>query len=139
VLNFTKDLEYALLCLTAMAQKKGVRVSANALSSEHGLSPSLISKILQKLNRAKLISSTAGVNGGYALQRDPETITIQDVASSLNDDLHMTDCESKDGCKRSEICLIRPTMHDIQKNIWSVLESTTLAAFVKSSKEPVAG
>ncbi len=132
--SFTKDTEYALLCLTTMGEKPGEPISARALADTHQISPSLVAKILQKLQRSAILASISGIRGGYVLTRPASSITIEDVVNALHGDPHLVNCSSKDGCERSTICRIGPAMRELQKDMWSVMENTTVADLMKKHR-----
>jgi Rrf2 family protein len=133
MVGFTKDIEYALLCLATMERNRNQLFSAALLAHQHEISPSLVAKILQKLHKAGLVQSTSGVYGGYELAKNGSDIRLNDVASAIKDDFHIIDCTSKDGCERSGFCAIRPGMKKVQDTIANVLNNTSVADLAATS------
>ncbi|MGF1428137.1 RrF2 family transcriptional regulator [Kitasatospora sp. LaBMicrA B282] len=75
-------VEWALHCcvvLTASSEP----VPAARLAALHELSGSYLAKQLQALSRAGLIHAVQGKSGGYALTRDPASITVLDVVEAV--------------------------------------------------------
>lgn len=76
-MKYSKATNYALHSMVHLAMesdREAVRVEDFA-SRQH-LSPSYLSRILTKLSKAGLITSTPGVNGGYQLLGSPDSCTF---------------------------------------------------------------
>jgi Rrf2 family protein len=84
-----------------------------------------MAKVLQKLVRKGLLESHAGPNGGYALARDPEKITLIEVLEALEGPLRLTPCEADD-CDQLEWCSIRDPLRGVKQRMVSVLVDTTI-------------
>ncbi len=127
MIGFTKDIEYALLCLSSMENCREKLFSAAALADAHSISPSLVAKILQRLHKAGIVNSVAGVRGGYSMAKSGNEISLNEVAGAIKEDFHVIDCVSKDGCARSSACSIKPGMQKVQTDISQILMNTSIA------------
>ena len=85
-----------------------------------------MSKVLQKLVRKGLLVSHAGPNGGYALARDAERISVIDVIEALEGPVQLTPCESADDCEQLHLCSIRDPLRAIKEKVVNVLVDTTI-------------
>ncbi|MDD5632413.1 MAG: Rrf2 family transcriptional regulator, partial [Methylococcales bacterium] len=80
------------------------------------------------LLNAKVLISTRGAKGGYALAKAPEKITIASVISALEGPIALTECSiSQQGCEQASGCEIRGNWGLINQTIHNALESVTLA------------
>ncbi|MBN2013099.1 Rrf2 family transcriptional regulator [candidate division KSB1 bacterium] len=140
MMRFSRKVEYALIALVYMSQKtNGDLTTARELSERYDISLELIGKLLQSLSKAKIIISTQGVKGGYALQQTPEKVNINDVIQAVDGPIHMTRCLKKsknEKCEREEFCNIKHKMGDIQKHIIEFLGGISLKEF--ASRVPAA-
>ncbi len=75
---FTKASEYALLSLILISQKSSP-VDVDTISNELKISKSFLAKILQNLAKEQILKSYKGANGGFALQADPQNISIKTI------------------------------------------------------------
>ena len=71
----TKKSEYALLSLISIAKSSEPK-NVDELSRELNISKSFLAKIMQNLAKQNLVISHRGVNGGFALNKSWENITI---------------------------------------------------------------
>ncbi|WP_204290805.1 RrF2 family transcriptional regulator [Micromonospora gifhornensis] len=71
--------DYAVRAMLAMAQQHPALVKAAALAASQDIPYSFLQGILLDLRRAGLLHSARGSDGGYALTRAPEEITVGDV------------------------------------------------------------
>ena len=74
----TKKSEYALLSLISIAKSEEAK-NVDVLSRELDISKSFLAKIMQNLAKHELVVSHRGVNGGFALKKSWEEITILEI------------------------------------------------------------
>jgi Rrf2 family protein len=76
---------YATVAMLALAEKYTARdvLPARLIAREHGIPNQFLGQILQQLRAVGLISSTRGANGGFYLQRSPESITVAEVVDAV--------------------------------------------------------
>ncbi len=84
MLRFTKRADYGLMAIHYIAVNDGFgAVSAKRIAEEFAIPPELMAKILQRLAKQRLVVSTNGPKGGYALARRPTEITVGQVIRAL--------------------------------------------------------
>ncbi|SRR5690606_19331137 len=131
MLKLSKKTEYALLAVKYIALKPECNcITAKEISSNYNIPYELLSKILQRLAKNKIIVSYQGIKGGYALAREAKDITLKDVISSI-EKIQITDCMkengSSDDCARFNCCQIRNPLSKVQHQIEKVFNSTTVS------------
>jgi len=73
--------KYALRALIYLGKfsEEDKRIGIKKISEDLGLSSPFLGKILQNLVKQKLLVSTKGPNGGFALAKDASEITLWDI------------------------------------------------------------
>jgi Rrf2 family protein len=126
----TRASEYAILSLIVLSKAKDP-LDSETLSTELFISKSFLAKILQSLAKADILKSYKGVNGGFVLNKAPETINMLDVMTSVEGKApavfecspSMHDCPSN----KAQICSIWPFLHKLQGKIDFFLAELSLA------------
>ena len=67
-------------------------VQIQDISRRQQISPRYLEQIFQSLKRAGLLKSKRGPQGGYALSRTPEEITVLDILNATEQDVLLVDC-----------------------------------------------
>ena len=142
MLRLSKLTDYATVILSFMARDNTHVHAAMEIASVTGIALPTVSKILKLLVNAKVLVSTRGAKGGYALARAPEKITIAAVICALEGPIALTECSiSQLGCEQASGCEIRGNWSLINQTIHNALESVTLADMIRPvrSQDPMWG
>lgn len=125
----TKKSEYALLSLVSIAKSnepKNVEVLANELN----ISKSFLAKILQNLAKHGILNSFKGNNGGFALKKSCEELTILEITTIAEEKTpSVFECTSSNGSCTSSyngMCTVFPLLANLQNKINGFLENLTL-------------
>ena len=125
----TKKSEYALLSLIAIAKSSEPK-NVDELSRELNISKSFLAKIMQNLAKQNLVISHRGVNGGFALNKSWENITILEIVVAAEEKTpSVFECSpSPDNCPNqvAMLCTIWPLLNNLQLKINDFLEKLTL-------------
>ena len=86
--------KYALRALIFLANfaEEDKRIGIKRISKELELTKPFLSKVLQNLTKQKLLVSTKGPNGGFALARDSSEITLWDIVIKVDGEEFFTNC-----------------------------------------------
>ena len=125
----TKKSEYALLSLISIAKSNEPK-NVDELSRELNISKSFLAKIMQNLAKQNLVISHRGVNGGFALNKSWENITILEIVVAAEEKTpSVFECSpSPDNCPNqvAMLCTIWPLLNNLQLKINDFLEKLTL-------------
>ena len=125
----TKKSEYALLSLISIAKSSEPK-NVDELSKELNISKSFLAKIMQNLAKQNLVISHRGVNGGFALNKSWENITILEIVVAAEEKTpSVFECSpSPDNCPNqvAMLCTIWPLLNNLQLKINDFLEKLTL-------------
>ena len=130
----TRASEYALLSLDKIRQSD-VPVGAEHLAAELCIPKSFLAKILQSLAKDDIITSHRGAHGGFALERELDTISIYDVVLAAEGKAAAVfDCtQYSDTCPNGSVggCSISPFLTQFQMRIDLFLRELTLEQIFK--------
>lgn len=134
--NGVEQSVYAILLLNLLSDK--AVLPGEAISQQLGTSPTYFQKLLRKLVSADLITSVAGVKGGFKLKKKPEEIRVYDVylaiegqqslysPSGILDDMLELD-------KEEECCLLTDLMDEAESTWKTVLKRETIASLYEET------
>ena len=125
----TKKSEYALLSLISIAKSEEAK-NVDVLSKELDISKSFLAKIMQNLAKHELVISHRGVNGGFALKKSWEEITILEIVVAAEERTPMVfECApSLQSCPNNKAmsCTIWPLLNNLQFKVNDFLQKLTL-------------
>jgi Rrf2 family protein len=129
MLRFTKRADYGLMAIHYIAVQEDLgAVSAKRIAEEFHIPAELLAKILQKLAKQRLITSTNGPKGGYVLARRPAEISVGDVVRALEGPVNIVSClEESSDCPQMARCNLRRPVQKIQAAITQVLDTMSLS------------
>jgi len=128
--------QYGLRAMIELTHRYGEGpVPLSDVAEAQGVSFPYLEQIMPLLKDARLVESTRGVYGGYALSREPNKITIGDIVRALEEGYIIAlkcipGTEVSDSCTRQDVCAARDVWKKMHDGIVEVLDSTTLADLV---------
>lgn len=85
------------------------------ISKKQDMPKSFVAKILQKLAKAKIVSLTRGVNGGFALRKKPSEITLLHLIEAVQGPIFINACVvDNKSCSRRSRCSVHPVWIEIR-------------------------
>lgn len=130
-----RNTDYALRAMVNLAGRYGGDVvSTRQLSREEGISYQYAAKIMQLLHGARLVKSTMGPHGGFALARAPEEVSLLDVIQAVQGSVSLNACFlDVDPCPRRAKCRISSKIAGLQEYIEKFMADITLQEFTEGS------
>ena len=84
-MNISTSVKYGLIAVGYIAKNsKDGYVQALRVSKEYNIPLDYLLKIMQQLNRANILNSKRGPNGGFCLARPSEEITLYDIVEAVD-------------------------------------------------------
>jgi Rrf2 family nitric oxide-sensitive transcriptional repressor len=90
-MRLSLQTDYSLRTLMFLASNPGRRHVAE-IATFYGISEAHVAKVVHHLSRMGYIRSQRGVGGGVELARSPDDITIGDVVTAVEGDVHLLQC-----------------------------------------------
>ena len=137
---FSKASEYGIRAVLYICSESngGKKTTINEIY-EHVEAPRhFTAKVLQKLSRAKLISSTKGVNGGFYLTSEQSKNSLFQIVNAIDGDALFTECGlGLKYCSATEPCPLHDQFMSIRTNLKKMMTGTSIqnmAVKIKSGK-----
>jgi Rrf2 family protein len=135
--------KYALKAMFALTALQGNELlQSNEIAEIQNIPKKFLDLILLELRRHGLVQSYRGQQGGYALARPPNMITLGNIVRVIDGPLAPIACASVTGYQRCadcdpDTCLVRYNMRKVRDAISAILDQTTLeeASRMKPKKQ----
>jgi len=127
MLRMGKLTDYATVVLASLAQEPARHRAAAELAERTRLSRPTVSKVLKGLQRAGMVISSRGSQGGYRLARDPELITAAQILDVFEGPIAITECSgAASQCGIERLCRVGSAWQRVNAAIRRALEDVTL-------------
>ncbi|MFN3635932.1 MAG: iron-responsive transcriptional regulator RirA, partial [Rhizobium rhizophilum] len=130
-----KQTNYAVRMLMYCAANSDQLSRIPEIAKAYGVSELFLFKILQPLNKAGLVETVRGRNGGVRLGRPAEKITLFDVVKVTEDSFAMAECFEDDGdvdCPLIDSCGLNSALRRALNAFFDVLSEYTIDDLVKA-------
>ncbi len=126
---------YALRMMVDLAlhRDEGV-VALKDIAARQHISKKYLEQIVPLLNRAELLRTIRGYQGGYALSKPPEKYTVREILQVTEGNLAPVAClQSGTVCDMRNSCPTLKVWDGLNKVITEYLEGITLADLIKNN------
>lgn len=133
---------YALRLMIDLAlHDTGKYISLKDVSERQNISVKYLEQIVTPLNRAGLLKSGRGAQGGYRLARKPSEYTAREILEAIEGSFAPITCLEDDEnlCENYESCATVEFWQGLYDVINQYLEGTTLEDFVEIQKNKMGG
>ncbi|MDT8900476.1 RrF2 family transcriptional regulator [Anaeroselena agilis] len=137
-MQFNQATDYAFRAMLHLAARPpGSIVSIQQLAASEAIPPRFLQKITRPLGKAGLIRSHRGVEGGFALARPAEEISLLDIITAVEGKLVVHRClAEREACNKhcTEECPVHATLARLQAQLVAGLRQANLAALVAEQR-----
>lgn len=124
----TRRTDYGIRALIHLANAGEGLAKAGDIGSAMEIPVGFLQQVLQELQRARLVTSRPGPNGGYALARPAEAITVREIVEALEGPFEAGECALRGGpCHWEEVCALHWVWSSARAALCEQLEQATLA------------
>lgn len=127
-----RDTDYAIkaLCFLAKGKKEKI-ISASELVKELKIPRPFLRKILQVLNKRRILKSYKGNGGGFSLAMPAKMIFLVDLIKIFQGEFQLNNCLFKRSiCPDVKVCLLKQKLEGIEKYVLSELESINIESLL---------
>ncbi len=138
-MKITKEADYALRIIEYLCiQGKDNRQGAKNIAFERKIPARFTLKILRKLVKCGIVHSYRGINGGYAIAKNPEDISMYDVISAIDGEIEINKCtaENPELCENNPDgnCPIKNELLRVQQNIKNEMAMIKFSDLIEDNK-----
>ena len=135
---------YGLRAMFDIAYHCGTEpVQIQDISRRQQISPRYLEQIFQNLKRAGLLKSKRGPQGGYALSRKPDEITVLEILNSTEQDVLLVDCagvtpkkrRSKTECPFEGKCVTQTVWEEANSLLDTLFGGLTLQTLCQRARD----
>src|ERR1700761_2281017 len=138
----SRRAKYAIRALVHLGRNRGkgplgIREVAETLAIPH----KFLEAILLDLRNEGFLQSRKGKQGGYFMERSPDTITVARIIRLIDGPLAAVPCVSQtaysrcDDCPDEKVCVIRWVMKDVRDSTAKILDSTSLDDLIDRAEQ----
>ena len=129
---------YGLKLMYELALRYGeLPVFLKDIASAHSISEKYLSKLVIPLRGAGLVSSFRGAHGGYALAREPRSITVREIVQVLEGKMTPATGSRRRGADAADAHPTEAVWTLLDKTVLQTLENVTLESLVQAGRESV--
>lgn len=129
---------YALrLMLDLAMNESGEPIRLKEVAERQGISDKYLEQIIATLNKAGVVKSTRGAQGGYSLKKAPSEYTVGMILRLTEGSLAPVACveEGEEVCDRCDGCATMKLWAKVNDAVNQVVDSVTLQDLVDWQKE----
>ena len=120
MLKLTRKLEYALIALRHMQDKRDTFISAKEIADMYLIPQELLAKTLQQMAKLNYIKAAQGPSGGYQLRKGLTKISLTKFIEDIEGPIGIVDCTINSDCVQLDNCNIRMPIKQINNNIRAI-------------------
>lgn len=126
----TRNTDYALRAICYISKQKDL-VSVDELVKQLGVPRPFMRKILQRLNREKILESYKGQGGGFRLIVLPKKINVIQIMGIFQKEVGLSECFLKKNiCPNRGKCILRKKIQIIENSVLGQLKKINIAALI---------
>lgn len=138
MLRISKLTDYATLITNVLVDDWQTKISAVDIAQKIQIPLPTASKVLKMLAHAGILNSYRGAEGGYALARDPNSISLAELITAMEGPMALTECNLDEGvCEHEGNCMLQDNWHSVNAIVMEVLGKVTLAEMAKPIPKPI--
>jgi Rrf2 family protein len=131
----SQTVEYALRAAVYLAGEEVPRTAAE-ISTVTRVPTAYLAKVLQQLSRAKVVHGQRGPNGGFALSRPADKLTIWEVVQALEPMKRIKECPLDLKTHKGRLCPLHRKLDDAIAELERAFRSTTLSELIGDPESP---
>ena len=133
MLAITRKADYAIVAMADLASRAPLAGNTREMSRRLQVPLPALRKIMTRLMRRGLVVSTKGPEGGYFLERPPETITLAELIDAIEGPFKLTLCSGPTSngdereCHMQEVCPVREPVRQVHNLLERFLGQVSVA------------
>ncbi len=132
-----RNTDYTIRAMVYLANCSSKQAkSARTIAQSEGIPYELACKLLQRLEKKKLVESSMGAQGGFRLKKRPSAINLMEIIETIQGPLELNRClMNLKACERVVQCPIRKKLAKMQKELNNELKNTRLCDLITAKSK----
>jgi len=127
----SQTAEYALRSVVCLASQPDTPLTTSQIAGITKVPANYLSKVLQALGRAGVVSSQRGLHGGFVLTQPPDSLTLLEVINSVDPIKRIDHCPLDLKQHGTTLCPLHRRLNESIGMIEKVFRTTTVGALLK--------
>lgn len=124
---FSQTVEYALRAVVFLADQSPSARTTEQIAKATLVPKAYLSKVLQGLRRAKIVTSKRGSGGGVTLVKSPDQLSILEVVNAVEPIVRIRECPLGLKAHGVHLCPLHRRMDNAMATVEKAFRQTTLA------------
>lgn len=129
----SQTAEYALRAVVCMAEYADAPHTVHAIARNTQVPTGYLSKVLQSLSRAGLVTSQRGLGGGFMLAKSPRELTIYEIIQAVDPVQRIRTCPLKLTTHGVNLCPLHRHLDNAMALVEQSFRATTVAELLDES------
>ncbi len=126
-MRLTTKGRYAVTAMLDLAFHSQIKpVTLTDIATRQTISLSYLEQLFSRLRRAGMVTGVRGPGGGYKLNKETNEISISDIILAVDEQVDLTNCESKGNCQNDGPCLTHDLWMGLSNTVRNYLDGITL-------------
>lgn len=126
-MRLTTKGRYAVTAMLDLAFHSQIKpVTLTDIATRQTISLSYLEQLFSRLRRAGMVTGVRGPGGGYKLSKEANEISISDIILAVDEQVDLTNCESKATCQNEQPCLTHDLWMGLSHTVRNYLDSISL-------------
>jgi Rrf2 family protein len=126
----SQTAEYALRAVVTLATEPSNPRTAQDISRESRIPPDYLSKVLNSLARAGVVTSQRGRGGGFQTVQPATQLTVLEVVAAVDPVKRIKTCPLGLKAHGTNLCPLHRKLDDALKSVEEAFATTTIASLV---------
>lgn len=126
MLKVSKKWSYALKATIYLAKEHGQLIHVSSIAESENIPEALLRRIISDLDKAQLVETVKGRNGGVKMSREIKKISVYDILSAIWEELWLSNCSKGIFCDQLQNCATTRLYNNLQWGFNSLLKMYTL-------------
>lgn len=131
---FSSTAEYALRAVVHLASNPGKPCTTGEIAEAMKVPPGYLSKVLQSLARAGIVSAQRGPTGGFTLDRHADRISVLDVINAVDPIERITKCPIDLPEHAANLCPLHARLDEAIALVQAALGESTIAEMIEKRR-----
>jgi len=128
----SRNTDYAIRAVCYMAKQAKETISVVELVKALKIPRPFLRKILQILNKKRILESHKGAGGGFTLSSKPEDIYLVDLMEAFQGPFKLNECFfKKEICPNRRSCFLKRKIDSIEDKVYDELKAITIESILK--------